>query len=120
MLCDSTPLPHPTPHPPSLQLGDQAEVASLLALMRDSGYDLPFQLTNLANHMDTITVLEREGKVRLGRVGRWVGGWVGGQSTCSLGRVERWYMQQLGLLALAFGTLRSAADASSAARGENG
>lgn len=41
----------------------QAEVSSLLALMRDGGYELPFTLTNLANHLECVTVIEREGKV---------------------------------------------------------
>ncbi len=45
------------------QLGDQAEVAALLGMLRESGYELPFPLSDLANRLDCVTVMEREGKV---------------------------------------------------------
>ena len=46
------------------QHADHADVAALLGMLRDSGYELPFPLEDLGYRLECcITVLEREGKV---------------------------------------------------------
>lgn len=46
------------------QPSDHAELTALLSRLRDKGFELHFHLSDLANHLDSITVIEREGKVR--------------------------------------------------------